>query len=176
VTLPLGVDHTPAPVPPASALTVVVYGDPGPQGSKRPQGRFADGRPRMVESSAKVEPWREAVKLAALRARREDAQITWDEAVTARMVFTFVRPRSHYRTGRNAHLLRAAAPPRPIGYPDVSKLARSTEDALTAAAVYRDDARIVDYTRLAKVWAGEDPEALDALGARITISTLGGPT
>ena len=173
MTLPLGLDRPPVAAP-ADALVIVVYGDPGPQGSKKPQGRYADGRPRMVESSAKVEPWREAVKLAALRVRRETAQITWDEAVAARMVFSFVRPRSHYRTGRNAHLLRDAAPPRPIGYPDVSKLARSSEDALTAAAVYRDDARIVDYTRLAKVWAGEDPEALDAAGARITITPLGG--
>jgi len=161
----------------SSGLVIIVYGDPGPQGSKKPLGRYSDGRPRMVESSTKVQPWREAVKLAALRAREDSGHSTWDEPLTARMVFTFRRPKSHYRTGRNAHLLRAAAPARPAGYPDLSKIVRSTEDALKFAAVYVDDARVVDYERLAKVYAGEDPEALDSPGVRIVIwQIVGGRT
>jgi len=158
----------------SSGLVIIVYGDPGPQGSKKPLGRYSDGRPRMVESSTKVEPWREAVKLAALRAREDTGHSTWDEPLAARMVFTFRRPKSHYRTGRNAHLLRNAAPPRPAGYPDLSKIVRSTEDALKFAAVYVDDARVVEYTRAAKVWICEDPEALVAPGVRIIVTPLGG--
>ena len=42
-----------------------VFGLPGPQGSKRFVGRTKTGRGLMVESSAKVKPWREAVKWAA---------------------------------------------------------------------------------------------------------------
>ena len=53
--------------------------------------------------------------------------------------------------------------------PDLSKLLRSTEDALTDAGLWADDARVVEYERLAKVYPGEDPEALPVPGVRIEI-------
>jgi hypothetical protein len=56
--------------------------------------------------------------------------------------------------------------------PDLSKLARATEDALVDAGLLRDDARIVEYLRLAKVFPNEDPEALDAPGVRIAIELV----
>ena len=61
------------------------------------------------------------------------------------MTFFFARPRSHYRTGRNAHLLRDDAPIAPTSAPDLSKLIRSTEDALGDAGAIVNDARIVDH-------------------------------
>lgn len=148
-------------------MILIVYGQPAPQGSKRFLGSKNGGRGIVVESSKKVKPWREAVKYEALSARHGAPPI--DEPVYVRMVFTFHRPASHYRTGRNADLLRTGAPHRPCGIPDLSKLARSTEDALTDAGVWKDDARVVEYDRLAKVYVGEDPEALDAPGVKITI-------
>ena len=48
-------------------ITITVYGMPGLQGSKRFVGTRG-GRGVMVESSAKVKPWREAVKFAAREA------------------------------------------------------------------------------------------------------------
>lgn len=149
-------------------ITIVVYGRPAPQGSKRHVGGG-----RMIESSKHVKPWRDDVKAAAealLADRRPWTPL--DGPLLVRMVFTTTRPRSHYRTGRNAHLLRDGAPARPHGKPDVSKLQRSTEDALTDAGIWRDDALVVEYERAAKVYASEDPEALDAPGARITIRLL----
>ena len=153
-------------------LTIVAFGQPAPQGSKRHVGNGI-----MVESSKAVKPWRQDVKLAAERfiESQRVRGLAWsplDGPLVARMVFTAARPKSHYRTGRNAHLLRDAAPARPATVPDLSKLIRSTEDALTAAGLWRDDARVVDYERAAKVYAGEDPEALDAPGVLITVRTL----
>ena len=148
--------------PDGPVATIRVHGLPAPQGSKRHLGHGV-----MVESSKHVKPWREAVKHVALA--------NWmvmpllDEPLIVEMTFTFVRPRSHYRTGRNAHLLKDDALPRPAGPPDVSKLARSTEDALTDAGLWRDDARVVEYTRLAKVWADEDRDALHVPGAVIRV-------
>ena len=142
-----------------------VYGDPAPQGSKRHLGNGV-----MVEMSRKVKPWRSAVTEAAVDARDPDIGLL-DEALIVDMVFTAVRPRSHYRTGRNAHLLRDNAPARPMSAPDLTKLARSTEDAITKV-LYRDDARITEYGRLLKVYAGEDADALDVPGAVIRIHTL----
>ena len=57
-------------------------------------------------------------------------------------------------------------------YPDLSKLARGVEDALVAAGVMKDDALIVEYTRLAKVYVGEDEEALDRPGVLILLGEL----
>lgn len=145
-------------------ITFTVAGTPAPQGSKRHVGKGV-----MIESSKRVKPWRDAVRSDAVTARGDTGPL--DGPLHADMIFTFLRPRSHYRTGRNAHLLRDTAPTRPHGMPDLSKLARSTEDALKDAGVYVDDARIVEYGRLAKVYAGEDPDALTTPGALIRIYT-----
>lgn len=148
-----------------SAIEIIAYGSPAPQGSKRHVGHGV-----MIESSAKVKPWRQDVLAAAIEAKRAiEGFESIDAPIVVRMVFTMKRPRGHYRTGKNAHLIRASAPSRPSGTPDLSKLARSTEDALTNACIWRDDARVVEYERLAKVFIGEDHESLDAPGVRIVI-------
>jgi crossover junction endodeoxyribonuclease RusA len=141
-------------------LTIAVYGSPAPQGSKRFVGRAKSGRGIMVESSKRVKPWREDVKAAALVARNGAAPL--DGPLLARMVFTVTKPASAPKQ-RRIHAMRK---------PDLSKLVRSTEDALTDAGVMVDDARIVEYTRVAKVFPGEDPEALEAPGVRITIEQI----
>lgn len=157
---------------PGPVLQVVVRGTPAPQGSKRHVGRGI-----MVESSKHVKPWRDAVRTDAVNAAELDFErvgmFPLDCPLIVDMVFTALRPKSHYRTGRNAHLLRDDAPARPMGAPDLSKLARSTEDALTDAGVWRDDSRVVEYGRLAKVYAGEDRDALDQPGAVIRLYRLG---
>lgn len=135
-------------------LRIVVAGTPGPQGSKRHVGKG-----RMIESSRKVKPWRVAVATAAagLIATLGPDWKPLDVPLRVRMVFTLRRP------------LRPKAS-RPDRTPDLSKLLRSTEDALTGL-VWKDDARIVEYERAAKVYAGsDDPEALDEPGAFIVIT------
>jgi len=160
------------------AAVIVVYGHPAPQGSKSGHAVQKDGaytgRVVMHESSKHVRPWRQDVVAAA----REQVP-SWtargmlDGPLAASMVFTFTRPASHYGTGRNAARLRPSAPSAHAVYPDLSKLIRSTEDALTTAGVWADDARVAEYRRAAKVFAGEDPDALDSPGAVIMIWRLG---
>lgn len=134
-----------------------VYGNPAPQGSKKFVGMNKAGHGIMVESSKKVKPWREDVKAAALAARNGAAPI--DAPIIIRMVFTLPKPSSAPKRRRTY----------PCRKPDVSKLARSTEDALVDAGVMTDDSRIVEYERLAKVFPNEDPEALEAPGVYIWI-------
>lgn len=139
---------------------IEVYGIPGPQGSKRHVGNGV-----MLESSKKVKPWRELVHSAALEARKSCVGIVeppLDVPLMVRMVFTLPKPQSAPKR-RRTH---------PCRTPDLSKLARSTEDALTTAGLWRDDARVVEYTRLAKVYPGEDPEALSSPGVRIVVEPL----
>jgi Holliday junction resolvase RusA-like endonuclease len=134
---------------PAREISFTVYGLPAPQGSKKHVGNGV-----MIESSAKVKPWRQDVKQAALDAIAQLPDWTpLDGPLVASMVFTFARPKGHYRTGRNAHLLRDTAPARPAVTPDLSKVLRSTEDALTGV-IWADDARVVGYAHLGKFYAG----------------------
>jgi crossover junction endodeoxyribonuclease RusA len=63
--------------------------------------------------------------------------------VAVHVKFVMPRPKHHYRTGRNAHLLRDSAPEYPTGKPDLDKLCRALLDSLTAAGVVKDDAQVV---------------------------------
>lgn len=148
-----------------SRISFTVNGTPGAQGSKRHVGRGI-----MVESSKKVKPWRSDVKAAA-----EAAAIASDEwepatdAVGTEITFRFARPRSHYRTGRNAHLLRDDAPiyVTSRGAGDNDKLQRSTFDALTASGLIADDSLIV-AVHAYKVYAASH----ETPGATITLYTV----
>lgn len=159
---------------------LTVHGRPGPQGSKRARpiykGRGANrvftGKVAQQESSKKVKPWREAVEAAAVEAMG-GKPLLWEVPLLADMVFTLPRPSSRPSWWPTGVPWSKHTPMRPAGYPDVSKLARSTEDALTKAQVWKDDGRVVEYGRLAKVYPGEDPDALDSPGAVIRIYTLG---
>lgn len=126
-----------------SELRITVRGVPAPQGSKRFVRTAANGKGIMVESSAKVKPWRQDVRAAAVEAIAAGAPTFPTGGVIVGMAFRFARPKTHYRSGRYAHLLRPSAPPTPSVKPDLSKLVRSTEDALTQAGAYHDDAQIV---------------------------------
>lgn len=142
-------------------VRIIVYGTPGPQGSKSFKGiSRRTGRAIMIESSRKVAPWREAVVWAAREAKAGAAPM--DGPLSVSMVFTLRKP--------------ASAPKRrktwPDKKPDLSKLVRSTEDALTDAGVIADDARIICYHTLRKVFPGEDPQALDVPGVVIEVEQL----
>ena len=141
-------------------IEIIVYGLPAPQGSKRFVGHAKSGRGIMVESSAKVKPWREAVKWAA-SGNPTELPPHVPGPVTVEMIFTMPKPK--------------AAPKSRVTYPDrkpdLSKLVRSTEDALTDAGVWEDDARVVScWSR--KVFPSEDKDALDRPGAVIRIESL----
>ncbi|WP_327377952.1 RusA family crossover junction endodeoxyribonuclease [Streptomyces sp. NBC_01216] len=150
----------------SAALTLTVYGTPAPQGSKT---RNAYGA--MYESSAKVKPWREAVKTAALDAiHHDEAWTALDGPVWLDMQFTLRRPKSHYRTGRNTGLLKATAPPYPTGKPDLDKLIRSTQDALKDAGVLSDDSIVASLgaSKVYVLWG----DALRTPGAVIKVWRL----
>ncbi|MEU8723560.1 RusA family crossover junction endodeoxyribonuclease [Streptomyces antimycoticus] len=180
-TLPGLEPARPVPAPAAEAgarpgdpdITITVHGAPAPQGSKRHVGGGV-----MIESSKKVKPWRQDVKAAA----REviEARADWqplDGPLAAAMVFT-VRHRpagkpTWWPTGlRWSKTLMW----RPASTPDLSKLLRATEDALTDAGLWKDDARVVEYRRLAKYYADDATGGLDVLdgpGCVIRVWRLG---
>lgn len=145
-------------------MTITVYGSPAPQGSKKFMG-VRGGKGIMAESSKAVKPWREAVKYASIEAM-EQGELSIERhcngampgAIEVRMIFTLPKPKSAPKRIRTW----------PDRKPDLSKLVRSTEDALTDAGVWEDDARIVKCIA-SKVYPGEGADALHIPGAVIHI-------
>lgn len=125
-----------------------VLGVPQPGGSKSAFPlRRSDGSPvlrpngsqavRVVDANPKVKDWRVAVVAAAREVHRGEIL---DGPLSLRVLFRFPRPKGHF-TSKGA--LTRSAPPYPAVKPDVLKLTRALEDALTGVA-WRDDALIVD--------------------------------
>ena len=102
---------------------------PAPHGSKRHVGKG-----RMVESSARVKPWREAVRSEAIATGLAISA----EPIYLHLLFRFRRPQGH----RNAKgELKPSAPQTPTTRPDLDKLCRSTLDGLTGA-LFHDDSQV----------------------------------
>lgn len=145
-------------------LWLIITGTPAPQGSKT-RTRYG-----MYDDNAKVlKPWREAVTTQA----RSTRPVAMGGPLAVDLTVILPRPKGHYRTGRNAHLLRDGAPVYPVGAQvgDVDKLARAVFDGLTDAGVWHDDVQVVTLTaRKMYPAAGR----FEQPGAVIGISPLGG--
>lgn len=156
--------------PTPGRLGIRVTGTPIPQGSKT--ASVIKGRAILRDANdAKLKPWRAHVDATARDAMRYHDTITGPVRVW--LTFAFPRPTSHYRTGRNAELLKDTAPRAATshGLGDVDKLTRAVFDALTTAQVWTDDALVID-TRVRKFYAGEHPDAPPTPGVDIVLEEL----
>ena len=138
-------------------ITITVAGTPAPQGNHRVNRHGA-----IYETSKAVGPWREAVRAETQRA----CDVPLAGPVEVIVIFRLKRPKGHYGTGRNASVLRPAAPRYPDGKPDEDKLKRAVNDGLKAGGAFWDDAQIV-HSDVWKTWADGDVP-----GATITVSEV----
>lgn len=134
--------------------------EPAPQGSKRGfairKGGIPTGKVAMVESSAGVKPWREAVRQEVIRSR----MAMLEGPVGLSVVFRLSRPKSHH-TSKGG--LTKGAPRHHRSKPDVDKLLRSTFDGLTGSA-YKDDSQVCMVSAEKRYCArGERPGAVISL-------------
>jgi Holliday junction resolvase RusA-like endonuclease len=123
-------------------LYLTVYGRPQPAGSKRAFQHATTRRVMVTDANPNSRPWKQQVTAQALH-QLNGQPILLQGPLELTVTFILARPKSHYRTGRNQHLLRPAAPARPTTKPDTTKLLRGVEDALTGI-YWNDDAQIVD--------------------------------
>lgn len=114
-------------------IAFFVRGLARPQGNHR-TGQRADGSLYTYDSTRGLDAWREAIAIEALAARRLAKKQCADGPVELDVTFHLPRPQR----------LRDKTPPHTTK-PDVSKLVRAVEDALTGV-LYADDARIVQLT------------------------------
>ena len=154
-------------------MMLTVWGKPVQQGSKDFVGRTKSGRGIMVEQNKeRLDPWRGEIINACREYRAANPDfVRFEGAVVARIIFSFDRPKSSSRRAR----------PFMTVAPDLDKLIRACLDGLTAGGAMKDDCLVTEFTRVAKVYCGEDPEALDVpgavivLGALVPLEEVGGP-
>lgn len=147
-------------------VQIVVYGKAQPAGSKtayplknKVTGKWLrdrTGRPviNVVDANPEAKPWK--ARVAQVAGEQYDQPVFTGPV---RLTCLFYEPRiaGHYGTGKNAHLLKDSAPLYPAKKPDVLKLARAVEDALTGV-VYADDALVIEG-RQKKLYCGRDEQA-----------------
>jgi Holliday junction resolvase RusA-like endonuclease len=143
-------------------IAFFVPGKPQPAGSKRAFRNPHTGHINVVDANKNAGAYKQQVAEAALAMYRGPLLTV---PLQMQIDFYVQRPKSHYRTGGNAHLLRDSAPRVPTTKPDLLKLARGIEDALTGV-VYVDDS-LIAYEVLSKSYATEGfpPGAYVAVGA-----------
>lgn len=136
------------------AVSFTAYGKPQQRGSKSPSHVYRrdgtlvtdkNGHPiiNTKDSNEKSKAWMDTVRSAALESLPEE----WEPlSCPLRLVamFYFLRPQSHYGTGRNTGKLKPTAPACHAQSPDLAKLVRCLEDALIGTVI-SDDKIICGY-------------------------------
>lgn len=132
-------------------MELAIQGEPVPAGSYRPvpiRKQGIDIGSRVINDNPNTKSWQSVVAWSwwehVRRVMGQDWQ-PWGGVVRLHATFRFPRPLSHYGRGKFGDKVRSSAPAQKITKPDVSKLLRAIEDAMTGV-VYRDDAQIVSAT------------------------------
>lgn len=135
-------------------ISFFIPGFPKPAGSKRgfaiKRGGVFTGKVAVIDACKTSRDWKSTVSAEA-RAHVGAFHKLLDAPLKVSLTFQVLRPKGHFRTGKNATMLRDSAPCFPAQRPDVLKLARAVEDALTGI-IWRDDSQIVTE-RIAKRYA-----------------------
>ena len=128
-------------------VAFTVYGVARPAGSKRAfpirkNGQLT-GRIAVVDDCKDSRHWKTTVTREAIAVMQQHAAAMFLGPVRLTVSFEVLRPKGHFRTGVRAAELRPSAPQYPTVKPDLLKLTRAVEDALTGI-VWRDDAQVVE--------------------------------
>jgi len=125
----------------ANMIELRVYGRPATAGSKSAFHNKKTGKVIVAPAGKFQRPWMDSVLWTFLQSKWS-RMIPYEGAIILTVTIYFVRPKSHYGTGRNSGILKKTARKRPSTRPDLSKLVRAVEDSLTGYA-YKDDGQVV---------------------------------
>ena len=139
-------------------ISFFVAGIAKPAGSKRAFFNKGMKFPVVVDACKGSKDWKSDVKAEAIRFAPQNLL---EGPLKVTFEFRVTRPKHHFRS--NGTLKDAAFGLHPTTRPDVLKLSRGVEDALTGI-IYKDDSQIVDE-HLIKIY-GDKP------GVWITIEEL----
>ena len=129
-------------------ITLHITGTARPGGSKT--GYYNGKRVIIVDACKSVGKWKKTV---AKQAKAQYNGEVLDCPMSVEVRFMLPRPKGHYT---KKGVLKKSARLYPIVVPDLTKLWRSTEDALTGI-IWKDDSRIID-SKLSKRYTKYDVE------------------
>lgn len=141
-------------------IKITVYGKPATAGSKQAfpfQRKDGSLGVRVKNDNERYKPWRQSLIDAAVEA----GPVWFEEAVGLIVLIYRPRPKGHFGSGKNANVLRDAAPEFPTTKPDTLKVVRAVEDSLTGI-IWRDDSQVVRH------WLAKDygePERVEIIVA-----------
>lgn len=118
--------------------------DGEPKGQPRPRAfaRVIAGKAvARVYDAGSAEGWK---SLVAIAAREHIPPEPIRRPLWVKLDFDMPRPKSHFRTGRNAGCLKEGATCWHEGKPDVDNLAKAVLDALTTLGLWADDCLIAE--------------------------------
>lgn len=109
-------------------IALRIFGDPAPQGSKKLI------RGRIIEASGdKLKRWRKEIALECIRAREQNQDVFFTEAVQVQVIFYLPRPKTVSEKKR----------PYPIVPPDLDKLCRGLLDGIgQSEVIWGDDSQV----------------------------------
>ncbi len=122
-------------IPAGSKQAIPVHNRHTGEVLRGPGGRIVT---RTIHDNPKLADWLREVGYAARQAY--DGALL-EGPIRLEVIVFRVRPKRHYRTGRNSALLRDGAPVAPDTKPDLTKLVRGIEDGLTGV-IWRDDSQV----------------------------------
>ena len=141
-------------------LSFIVPGTPQQRGSKKAVVSKSTGKAIAIDmNQKKSKPWMSLVKDCAWLAIREQGWVmTEKQPIRLTAQYHFARPKSHYGRGRHSSTVKPSAPVLfHANPPDLSKLTRCLEDALTGI-VWDDDSRVAAYgDGYGKFWTTDEP-------------------
>ncbi len=118
-----------------------VQGKPRTAGSKSGYYNKKLKRVLMAPAGEYQKPWMESVKWAAIQGGY-DGRVLVEKPIHLTLEFVFLRPKSHLK--KNGELTKSAREMHTTK-PDLTKLTRAVEDALTGL-IWRDDSQVVKQT------------------------------
>jgi Holliday junction resolvase RusA-like endonuclease len=119
-------------------MNINFYVEGIPKGQPRPKA-FSRGGHAAVYDPGTAESWK---SLVAVAAKPFQPQIPFNGPLTLCLDFTFPRPKCHYRSGKNSHLLKEGCPNFHTSKPDSDNLAKAVMDAMTQLSFWMDDSQV----------------------------------
>jgi Holliday junction resolvase RusA-like endonuclease len=119
----------------------------------------------IYESTKGHSTWRVTVTRMAMAAMREQGHELIEGAAVLSVKYRFPRPPSHVKV--DGVSLRKGKPKEMISSPDLSKLVRCVEDALTDAKVWTDDSHVIRLLA-SKLYAKPG----EAVGVEVTVAAV----
>lgn len=150
-------------------IAIEILGIPRPGGSKTAGISRKSGRLFVRPANPNTSIWRAQVEVAA---RQQYSGPLLTSAIDMTYEFRFPRPQAHFCTGKRSAELKKTAPYWHTSKPDLTKIIRSTEDALTGI-VWSDDSKVCRRVEL-KRYCSENERPGVSMKIRTLESTCAG--